>query len=182
MGTLMFSSTNDGVTLLGTVLAAQLHRGNWIDPEFVGPEYARVRQMSDPVERNRVEKRLAIAELKKTSPVTLAEVVVKRVFRLWVPLNRIVSDEAGVKANLTVNLFYFPAMLLAAFGLWRARQNPAIVPLWTTCLYLTLLAVVSWGGTRIRYPVEPFLAIFAAYGLLEVYKFPSARLRGTLAS
>jgi 4-amino-4-deoxy-L-arabinose transferase-like glycosyltransferase len=178
LGTVMFSSTNDGVTLLGTVLAAKQHRGDWIDPEFVAPEYAQVRQMSDPIERDRAETRLAIAELKKTSPVTLVEVAVKRVFRLWVPLNRIVSDKAGFKANLAVNLFYFPAMLLAALGLWKARHNPAIVALWTTFLYLTLLAAFSWGGTRMRYPVEPFLAVFAAHGLLEVHKFSSVRLRG----
>jgi hypothetical protein len=100
---------------------------------------------------------------------------------LWVPLNRIVNDQVGFKANVAVNLFYFPAMLLAALGLWRARHEPAIVPLWTTCLYLTLLAAVSWGGTRFRYGVEPFLAIFAAHGLLDVHKFSSVRLRGMLA-
>jgi hypothetical protein len=171
----MFSTTNDGVTLLGTVLAAQQHRGDWLDPEFVGPEYARIHKISDPVERNRVEKSLAIAELRKISPITLAKVAVKRVFRLWVPLNRIVSDQVGFKANVAVNLFYFPAMLLAAFGLWRARLNPAIIPLWATCLYLTLLAAVSWGGTRMRYPAEPFLCIFAAHGLFEVYKIFSTR-------
>ena len=181
MGKLMFSTTNDGVTLLGTVLAAQQHRGDWIDPEFVSPEYARVREMTDPVARDRTETRLAIAQLKKTSPVTLVEAAVKRVIRLWIPLNRIVSDEVGYRTNVVVNLFYFPSMLLAAFGLWRARHNLAIVPLWTTFLYVTLLAAVSWGGTRIRYPVEPFLAIFAAYGLLEVLKFSSARFRGASA-
>jgi hypothetical protein len=181
MGKVMFSSTNDGVTLLGSVLAAKQHRGDWLNPEFVAPEYARVRQMPDPIERDHAETRLAIAELKKISPVTLVEVAVKRVFRLWVPLNRIVNDQVGFKANVAVNLFYFPAMLLAALGLWRARHEPAIVPLWTTCLYLTLLAAVSWGGTRFRYGVEPFLAIFAAHGLLDVHKFSSVRLRGMLA-
>jgi hypothetical protein len=181
MGKLMFSTTNDGVTLLGTVLAAQKHRGDWIDPEFVSPEYVRAREMTNPVERDRTETRLAIAALKKTSPVTLVEVAVKRVLRLWVPLNRIVSDEVGFKANVAVNLFYFPAMLLAALGLWRARHNLALVPLWTTLLYLTLLTAVSWGGTRIRYPVEPFLAVFAAYGLLEVIKFSSRHVWGTSA-
>jgi 4-amino-4-deoxy-L-arabinose transferase-like glycosyltransferase len=181
MGKLMFGTTNDGVTLLGTVLAAQQHRGDWIDPEFVSPEYARVREMTNPVQRSQVETRLAMSELKKTSPVTLIEVAVKRVFRLWVPLNRIVRDGIGRKANFAVNLLYFPAMLLAALGLWMARRNPAMVPLWATCLYLTLLAAASWGGTRIRYPVEPFLAVFAAYGFLEVLTFSSVRLRGTTA-
>ena len=170
MGKLMFSTTNDGVTLLGTVLAAKQHRGDWLDPEFVAPEYARVRRMTDPVARDRVETRLAIAELKTISPVTLVQVAGKRVFRLWVPLNRIVSDQVSFKANLAVNVFYFPAMVLAAFGLWRARHNPVIVPLWATCLYFTLLASISWGGTRFRYGVEPFLAVLAAHGLLEVRK------------
>jgi hypothetical protein len=72
-------------------------------------------------------------------------------------------------------------MLLAALGLWRARRIPAMVPLWATCLYLTLLAAASWGGTRIRYPVEPFLAVFAAYGFVEVLKFSSVRRRDTNA-
>ena len=118
MGRFMFSTTNDGVTLLGTVLAAQQHRGDWIDPEFVAPEYARAREIPDPVERNQVETRLAIAALKKTPLATLLEVAAKRVFRMWVPLNRIVSDDVAIKANVAVNLFYFPFMLLAAFGLW----------------------------------------------------------------
>jgi 4-amino-4-deoxy-L-arabinose transferase-like glycosyltransferase len=177
MGAWIVSSTNDGVTLLGSVLAAKQHRGDWLNPAEVAPEYARVQRMPDGIERDRAETRLAIGELKKISPVTLLEVAVKRVLRLWVPLIRIVTDDVGPKANLAVNLFYFPAMLLAAFGLWKARHNPAIIPLWTVCLYLTLLAALSWGGTRFRYGVEPFLAIFAAYGLLEVKRLSSAWVR-----
>ena len=73
-------------------------------------------------------------------------------------------------------------MVLAAFGLWRARYNSTIVPLWTIFLYLTLLAAISWGGTRFRYPVEPFLAVFAAHGLLEVRKLSTGRLGGRFAS
>jgi 4-amino-4-deoxy-L-arabinose transferase-like glycosyltransferase len=178
MGKLMFSSTNDGVTLLGSVLAAKQRRGDWINPEFVAPQYAQVRQIQNPVERDRTETRLAIAELKKISPIILVEVAAKRVLRLWVPLNRIVNDHVGIKANVAVNFFDFPVMLLAAFGLYRARHNPATAPLWATCLYLTLLAAVSWGGTRFRYGAEPFLAVFAAHGLLEVHKFSFTRLRG----
>ena len=176
IGAWVVSSTNDGVTLLGSVLAAKQHRGDWLNPAEVAPEYALVQHMPDGIERDRAEMRLAIGELKKISPVTLLEVAVKRVLRLWVPLNRIVSDDVGSRANLAVNLFYFPAMLLAAFGLWKSRANPAIIPLWTVCLYLTGLAALSWGGTRFRYGVEPFLAIFAAYGLLEVKRLSSTWL------
>lgn len=171
---------NDGVTLLGTVLKAQQHRGDWIDPEFVAPEYAG-QEMPDPIQRDRAETRLAIAEPKKTSPVTLFEVAVKRVLRLWVPLNRTLSDKVGFKANLAVNDFYFPAMLLAALGLWRARHNPALVSLWTTCPATDSARCHLLGEHRIRYPIGPFLAIFAAHGLLEMLKFSSVRLRGTSA-
>jgi hypothetical protein len=100
---------------------------------------------------------------------------------LWLPLNLIVSDEAGFKANVLVNLLYFPAMLLAIFGLWRARHNSMIIAIWTTCLYLTMLAAASWGSTRFRYGVEPFLAIFAAHGLLEAKRSLSLRFRSTSA-
>jgi 4-amino-4-deoxy-L-arabinose transferase-like glycosyltransferase len=123
-GTWVVSSTNDGVTLLGSVLAAKQHRGDWLNPAEVAPEYARVQHMPDGIERDRTETRLAIGELKEISLVTLLEVAVKRVLRLWVPMNRIVTDDVGSKANLAVNLFYLPAMLLAAFGLWKARRNP----------------------------------------------------------
>ena len=182
MGGFTFSSTNDGRTLLGSMLAAQQHRGNWHNPDFATPEYAKVGEMPNGIERNRAETLLALAVMKKISPVTFIEVAVRRVFRLWVPLNRIVNDETGFKANLAVNLFYFPAMLLAAFGLWRARYNSAIVPLWTVFLYITLLAAISWGGTRFRYPVEPFLAVFAAHGLLEARKLSTSLLGGRFAS
>jgi DNA-binding transcriptional LysR family regulator len=58
------------VTLLtdridAAVLAAKQHRGDWLNPEFVAPEYARVRQMPDPIEMDHADTRLAIAELKK---------------------------------------------------------------------------------------------------------------------
>ena len=177
MGTLTFSSTNDGRTLLGSMLAAQQKRGDWHNPEFLAPEYAQIRKMPDGIERNRAETHMAIVEMKKIPLSTVPEVVEKRVLRFWVPLNRIVSDEFGRSANIAVNVFYFPAMLLAAFGLWRARRNPAMVPLWTIFVYMTLLVAISWGGTRFRYPVEPFLAVFAAHGLFELYKLSFGRPR-----
>jgi 4-amino-4-deoxy-L-arabinose transferase-like glycosyltransferase len=170
LGAWIFSSTNDGVTLLGSVLAAQRNRGDWLNPGNVAPEYARVQFVPDSIDRDRNEQRVAMAELKKVPLGTWIKVVAKRVFRLWVPLNRIVSDEAGFKANVVVNLFYLPAMLLAVFGLWHARHNSMVIAMWTTCLYLTMLAAASWGSTRFRYGVEPFLAIFAAHGFLEAQK------------
>ena len=85
MGGFTFSSTNDGRTLLGSMLAAQQHRGDWHNPDFTTPEYAKVGEMPNGIERNRAETRLAVAALKKISPVTFIEVAAKRVLRLWVP-------------------------------------------------------------------------------------------------
>jgi 4-amino-4-deoxy-L-arabinose transferase-like glycosyltransferase len=177
LGAWIFSSTNDGITLLGSVLAAERNRGDWLNPGNVAPEFAQVQFVPDSVDRDRNERRVAMTELKKVPLGAWPKVIAKRVFRLWVPLNRIVSDDAGFKANVIVNLFYFPAMMLAVFGLWRARRNPMIIAMWTTCLYLTLLAAASWGSTRFRYGVEPFLAIFAAHGFLEAKRSLSLRSR-----
>ena len=168
MGTPLFSSTNDGVTLLGTVLAAERGRGDWLNPADVAPRYAQVQHLPDEIERNRAARQIALSEARHISLATLLKVAAHRLLRLWVPLNRIVSDDLSMKANIAANLLYFPVVLLAGAGLWRARDAASIIPLVAPCLYATLLAAISWGGTRFRYGVEPILAAFAAYGLLRV--------------
>lgn len=173
IGAGLISSTNDGVTLLCTALAAERHRGDCINPADAGPEFARVHELPESVETNAALRTMAISKLKKIPASTLVEVVAKRVFRLWVPLNRIVPDDVNSKANLAINVFYFPVVLLGVFGSWRARRKALIVPTLALCSYMTLLAAVSWGGTRFRYAAEPFLAVLAAYGLMEIVRLHS---------
>ena len=168
MGTPMLSSTNDGVTLLGTVLAAERGRGDWLNPEDVAPRYAEIQRLPNEIESSRTAMQTALGELRHISPTTLFKVAAKRLLRFWIPLNRIVSDELSLKANIAANLLYFPLIPLAAVGLWRARHSASIIPLLSPCLYATLLAAISWGGTRFRYGLEPILAVFGAYGLVQI--------------
>jgi 4-amino-4-deoxy-L-arabinose transferase-like glycosyltransferase len=167
LGKTVIGSTNDGCTLLGTVLAAEQERGDWLDPADVSPHFARLRHMDDGIARDQALTRAALKELKDVPPFVMLEAICKRVLRLWVPLNRIVDDGVSQKANWAVNIIYFPMMSLALFGVLKSRLA-VIVPLLVPCLYATLLAAVSWGGTRFRYGLEPIIACFAGYGLAEV--------------
>jgi 4-amino-4-deoxy-L-arabinose transferase-like glycosyltransferase len=177
IGSALVSSTNDGVTLLCTALAAERHRGDCINPSDAGPEFARVHELPDSVETNTLLRAMAISQLKKIPPSTLVEVVTKRIFRLWVPLNRIVSDQVSAKPNLAINAFYLPLVLLGVFGTWKARRSAFVVVTLALCSYMTLLAAASWGGTRFRYAAEPFVAVLAAYGLMELVRLHSLSSR-----
>jgi 4-amino-4-deoxy-L-arabinose transferase-like glycosyltransferase len=169
LGKTVISSTNDGVTLLGTVLAEEQRRGDWLNPEEVSSQFARLQRMPDGVARNAALEKVAFREQRNVPASAMLVTVAKRVVRLWVPLNRIVDDEVSEKANLAANVLYFPFMLLALFGLRKSPFKKA-VPLLVPCGYATLLAAVSWGGTRFRYGLEPILACFAGYGLIELGK------------
>jgi dolichyl-phosphate-mannose-protein mannosyltransferase len=177
MGTFTFSSTNDGITLLGTVLAAQQVRGDWLNPADVSSDYARIQHMNDEVARNSMARTVALAELHRIAPGTWFKVVCKRLVRLWIPLHRVVADEVSTRANIAVNVFYLPLMLLAIVGLVRSARNPDVVPALATCLYMTLLAAISWGGTRFRYGLEPLLVGFAAHELLSLRTAAAGYLR-----
>jgi 4-amino-4-deoxy-L-arabinose transferase-like glycosyltransferase len=167
LGSAIFSSTNDGLTLLGTVLAAQRGRGDWLNPADVAPQYARVQQIPDGIERNRLATQVALSQLRTIPIHRLLEVAGKRVLRLWIPLNRIVVDQVSTTANAAVNVWYVGFMLLASVGMIKSWRDPRVVPFLTLFLYMTVLAAVAWGGTRFRYGAEPLLAALAGYGFLQ---------------
>ncbi len=166
LGETVLSSTNDGGTLLGSVLAAERKRGDWLNPAHVDARFAQLQRMDDSVVRDNALEHAALTELTHISPRTMLVAMCKRLLRLWIPLNRIVDDGVSEKDNLAVNALYLPMMLLALFGLLNCRLT-VIVPLLVPCLYATLLGAVTWGGTRFRYGLEPMIACFAGYGLTE---------------
>ncbi len=183
LGSAIFSSTGDGETLLGCVLAAERGRSDWLNPSETGPQYARIHRMTDGLERDRVAQHVALEELRKISVHALLTVAVKRVLRLWVPLNRIVTDLVSIRANMAVNVFYLGFMLLAAIGFLKSWRDPRIVPFVTAFLYMSVLAAAAWGGTRFRYGVEPVLAGFAGYAFIEFSKsFHATFRRGGIRS
>jgi len=178
LGTAVFSSTNDGITLLGSMLAAQRGRGDWLNPADVAPEYARIQRMPDGIERNMMARHAALSLLKTIRMHRLLEVAVKRVLRLWVPLNRVVVDEVSTQANIVVNVWYLGFMVLTSIGLIKSWRDPRVDPFLALFLYMTVLAAAAWGGTRFRYGAEPIFAALAGYGWFEA----TARLRPAMPS
>ena len=59
---------------------------------------------------------------------------------------------------------------LALWGAWsalradRAGRFPVALPLWVIAAF-TLGSVVYWGSLRLRLPIEPLIAVYAAAGL-----------------
>jgi 4-amino-4-deoxy-L-arabinose transferase-like glycosyltransferase len=70
---------------------------------------------------------------------------------------------------------------LALWGLGRALAGPRrwflSLPLWIIA-YFTLLACVYWGALRMRVPVEPLVALFAAAGIEDLRRRRQQRARG----
>jgi 4-amino-4-deoxy-L-arabinose transferase-like glycosyltransferase len=73
------------------------------------------------------------------------------------------------------------ALPLALWGLARtlrsARRWFLALPLVVVC-YFSALAVVFWGALRMRVPVEPLVALFAAVGIDDLRRRARSRARG----
>lgn len=173
MGSPIISSTNDGTTLLGSVLAARAGRGDWVNPAAVSSDYARIQFMPDEVQRTKISRQIAMALLRHINPVQLATIAAKRIARVWAPVTRIMPDEVGRRTNIVLSIVFLPVMLVAGFGvLMLLRSGSAIVyralPLWMTALYCTAISAAVWGSTRFRFPLEPMLAAVAGFGFVSI--------------
>ncbi|MFN8586980.1 MAG: glycosyltransferase family 39 protein [Candidatus Eisenbacteria bacterium] len=70
---------------------------------------------------------------------------------------------------------------LAAYGAWVSLRGPRArflsLPLWFV-LAFSLGTIVYWGSLRLRVPVQPLLALYAAAGLDAIVTASRARRRG----
>jgi 4-amino-4-deoxy-L-arabinose transferase-like glycosyltransferase len=177
---LVVSSTNDGITLLGSVLAAKQGRGDWLNPASVGPVYEQIQRAPNELFRNQAARNLALREMRSVPLSRWMKVLALRTIRFWIPANRLVRDEVGRKLNLAINLLYTPAFLLGLFALFKTLASDSgsrrmVMPVVVYFCYMSLISMAVWGSTRFRYPLEPFIAVFTAVGILQVYEAVSDR-------
>jgi 4-amino-4-deoxy-L-arabinose transferase-like glycosyltransferase len=64
-----------------------------------------------------------------------------------------------------VAVFYSGLFLLALVGMARIRWHPDWQPLLVVVVVLTLIHVLLWSNMRLRAPIEPLLALWAARGI-----------------
>jgi len=132
--------------------------------------------ISDPIARDKALRDAAFSYMKDNPERTLVQAS-KRFIRFWYPWPY--ADEYGSVKYKIISLFSFVPVLLMAlvyviFG--GHVQFKRIAPLLLFCAYLTSLHMVFPGSLRYRLPLEPFLVILAAAGIIDVKARLQARV------
>jgi len=77
------------------------------------------------------------------------------------------------------NLFYGLALFFGVLGMAYClfQLNAFHLLFFALFFWVSLIAAVFFGEPRYRYPVEPYLIIFGAYGVYELFKRHEAKLK-----
>jgi uncharacterized membrane protein YjdF len=104
-------------------------------------------------------------------PSTFVFACAYRIRQLWSPLpNRLIADESTERRMLryAIAAWYLGIYALAAVGLWRLRGKVFRQPwIWglLLCFVFTAVHTFYWSNLRMRAPLIPFIALFAAEAL-----------------
>jgi hypothetical protein len=127
-------------------------------------------QISDPIERNNEMKKEAIEYImaNPTHFVKMSAVKFIRFWRLW-PFTEHYQQWYIFASSL---LSYGVVLALSVGFLLRNTKNNIIklLPIFALIVYLTLVHMVTIGSIRYRFPLEPFLIIFASQFLFDSMK------------
>jgi len=104
-------------------------------------------------------------------PAAFLRKTVTRVPRFWTYLGEVTG-----KARLAAGAGYYSVLCLGLAGLWIARGQPQIrLPL-AFLLTMPIPFYLTWASrARFRFPLEPILALFAAYALASMLSRLSPR-------
>ena len=85
--------------------------------------------------------------------------------------------------NGSYNIYYGLALLLGCLGIIfsLSHLNPGNILLLFTLFWSTLLAMTFYGLPRFRIPCEPYLIIFASYGIIKLFTLLQKRSLALLA-
>ena len=127
-------------------------------------------QIENPVRRNEAMKEAAFSYIVNNPYqfIELAGVKFTRFWRLW-PFSEHYQQWYVVMASL---LSYGTVLFLAIGFVFRNAKQYFIevVPIFSLVVYLTLVHMISIGSIRYRFPLEPFLIIFASYFLVDIFR------------
>lgn len=99
-----------------------------------------------------------------------------RLRQLWSPLpHQLTADEPlrQTAMRYAVAAWYVAVYLLAAIGVWKLRGKLLAPPwLWGVllCVVFTGIHTFYWTNLRMRAPLMPFVALVAAYGLVQLIR------------
>ena len=124
-------------------------------------------QIENPVRRNEAMKEAAYIYI-VNNPYRFIELAGKkftRFWRLW-PFTEHYQQWYVVMASL---LSYGTVLFLAIGFVFRNSKKyfKEVTPIFSLVIYLTLIHMITIGSIRYRFPLEPFLIIFASYFLVD---------------
>ena len=126
--------------------------------------------ISDPIKRNDTMKQEAIKYIvdKPVHFIKMAAVKFVRFWRLW-PFTEHYQQWYIVASSL---LSYGVVLALSIGFLFRNVKEKFIqlLPIFSLIVYLTLVHMVTIGSIRYRFPLEPFLIIFASHFFVDLGK------------
>jgi 4-amino-4-deoxy-L-arabinose transferase-like glycosyltransferase len=163
-------ASNGGSTLWGgnneIVLGDPTLHGTWITTETMVEQKAKVQQLTNEVDRDRMESDLG-KQFLSTHLGDLPRLVWYKLRAFWTP----VSATPNARFNLIMELSYGPMLLLMLLGFWFfARRYPAaqLTILMAPIAGTVLSSLVFYGSARFRCTIEPLLLVFAALALKEL--------------
>jgi 4-amino-4-deoxy-L-arabinose transferase-like glycosyltransferase len=159
-----------GVVLYTGNNPLNVHGGGVSEGPTQDADLSRYRRILDPVEQDRAFRNAAIRYI-KDHPWRFVSMMPVKFLRLWRPWPY--SDEFQSPWVVAVSVAsVVPAFILALAGLattWRAHFV-RLLPCLAYLGYLTLVHVVTFGSVRYRVPLEPFVLIYAAAGLVGLLR------------
>jgi 4-amino-4-deoxy-L-arabinose transferase-like glycosyltransferase len=127
-------------------------------------------RIKDPIERNQVMKEVAVDYIFNNPSrfIELAGVKFLRFWRLWPHTEHYQQWYTIAASLLSYGLILF---LSIGFILKHAKEYFwRLTPVFALFSYLTLVHMITIGSIRYRFPLEPFLIIFASYFVNELMK------------
>jgi hypothetical protein len=133
-------------------------------------------KITDPVERDRAAFHAGLEFVRQDPTAFLQRAVVKftRFWRLW-PYAAEYSDWKII-ALYAAGYVSVLLLMLVYFWFWGVPEFFRIAPILAFGGYLTLVNIVFVASLRYRFPLEPFMIVFAAAALVRLMRrWPAAR-------
>jgi 4-amino-4-deoxy-L-arabinose transferase-like glycosyltransferase len=133
-------------------------------------DFSQFQKFNDPVQRSQALLNAAVKFI-KADPGHFVAMMPVKFARLWRPWPY--TDEYHSALVVLVSVISAaPTFILALIGLAMTLRSHffRLLPCMAYVAYLTLVHVVTFGSVRYRVPLEPFVLIFAAAGLVELLR------------
>ena len=90
----------------------------------------------------------------------------RKILRFWYPF----YQESPPLAKTLAIVCYMPVLILGGLGARLAAKDwRMLTPIYGPIFYLSLVCAVTISSIRYRFPVMPFLTLFAAFAIHELW-------------